>query len=642
MASGRPVYHRASSRLPGSFEDHSNDDDHPNHISETTQDSRLPIPEDTSILPPAGEDVSSLLHPHNESQINGEHQGNTYLEDQDMKRKLMAEEESSFIPELSHLASSQQQSAVVDDTYLFGVPQAELPKRPKPNPMNIHDPSTIDSSVLLHTTENGFSSPLTPPGAYKTPAPELQHERLRLPEEHEYGTPQPQNTSSLETMSSSPTTAAAARTVSRAISIATTGGNDVEGEREELQSPIKSVHRDVSKDRDPTPRRIDDHPAAPESSSPSKPQSGEIPISLLDSKGQRTQRGLDHRNVRPNYLRTRTSSQRLSRTSISSSNTDTASNATIGADYAIQTGGAVPTTRPLRKEVSRTTSLGSMASGISGASDDEGPLYKRTNLTTDLSPLDEERPLSRLKARSNDEILTPRASVTDLAIPSDTVIANNVKDVEVPGTFARQYRKDYRSVSPIKTAAGMTPGHGRSGVPITLKGQREHVEKLSKENFDLKMKIHFLDEALQRRSEDGMNDLLTENAQLKFDRVQLQKDTFSLRKAVRDLERKVDEMNDAAANAQREKAEMKEAQSQAIEEEVSYLKETIETHETEIERLRTENMAKESEKRKMAEAVKSMGDSRPGTSEAGSRERLVRLTYCPYFVMWNNVKLYLG
>lgn len=624
MASDRPSYHRGSSRLPGGFDDHSDDDDdHPIHLSEITQDTRDQIPDETSVLPPVADDSSSLLPPHTGSQSAGEQQGDTYLEEQEMKRKLRAEDESSFVPELSHLASSQQHSTFGDDTYLFGVPKEELPSRRKPTPIRARNGPSADSSTSLLTPENGFSSPQTPPGAYKTPAPEQQEERMRQTEEYEYQTPQPQNTSSLETMSSSPTAAAAARTVSRAISIATTGELGSEGAKKESQSPAKNIHHEASEDRDPTPRKGDDHPAVSESSSPTKPYRDDVPSSPLDSKSQRSQPSQDYRSVRPNYLRTRSSSQRLSRTSISSSNTDTTSNATIGADYAIQSGGAVPTTRALRKEVSRTTSLGSMASGISGISDDEAPFYKRANMTSDLSPLDEERPLSRLKAKSDDEPLTPKASITDLTIPSDTVIANNIRDMEVPGTFARQYRKDHRSISPIKTNAGMTPGPSRSGVPITLKGQREHVEKLSKENFDLKMKIHFLDEALQRRSEDGMNDLLTENAQLKFDRVQLQKDNFSLRKAVRDLERKMDEMNETNANAEREKKRSKDAQSQAVEEELLYLKETVETQETEIERLRSENMAKESEKRKMAEAVKSMGDSRPGTSEAGSRERLV-------------------
>lgn len=632
MASERPYYRRGSSRLPGGFEDNSDDDDNQIPNSETTTDTRGQTPDETSILPPDGNDSSSLFLGQSDPKNTSGQQENTFLEEQEMKRKLMAEEESSFIPELSYMASSKQESVGADDTYLFGVPKGELSNRPKPSPIHVNEPSNVDSSMLLPTRENGFSSPQTPPGAYKTPAPEQQEERLIRAQDYDDQTPQPQNTSSLETMSSSPTAAAAARTVSRVISIATNGENDTEDGRADTSSPTQSVYHNVSEDQDDTPRNDERNLRPEDSSSPSRLQSADDPMSPLASRSQKVPGSPDKRSIRPNYLRTRSSSNRLSRTSISSSNTDTASNVTIGADYALQTGGAVPTRPSLRNQISRMTSLGSMASGVSGLSDDDVSSYKRTNATSDLSPLHEERPSSRLK--SDNELLTPKASIGDLAMPSDTVIAKNVKDLEVPGTFARQYRKDHRSVSPTKSLAGMTPGPNRSGVPITLKGQREHVEKLSKENFDLKMKIHFLDEALQRRSEDGMNDLLTENAQLKFDRVQLQKDNFNLRKSVRDLERKMDEMNEAVANAEKEKADISDARSQAIEEEVLYLKETIETQEIEIEKLRTENMAKESEKRKMAEAVKSMGDSRPGTSEAGSRERLVSLTFSSLIPTW--------
>ena len=63
-----------------------------------------------------------------------------------------------------------------------------------------------------------------------------------------------------------------------------------------------------------------------------------------------------------------------------------------------------------------------------------------------------------------------------------------------------------------------------------------------------------------------------------------------------------------------------EERSPTAEEEVLYLRERVETTEIEVEKLRAENMAKETEKRRLAEMVRSLGDSRAGSSDVGSRE----------------------
>ena len=65
-------------------------------------------------------------------------------------------------------------------------------------------------------------------------------------------------------------------------------------------------------------------------------------------------------------------------------------------------------------------------------------------------------------------LITPRASSSNVIMPSDTVIANNVRDIEVPGTFARQYCQE-RNKSPSRTLPDATPGPKRG---LTLKEVR--------------------------------------------------------------------------------------------------------------------------------------------------------------------------
>lgn len=329
----------------------------------------------------------------------------------------------------------------------------------------------------------------------------------------------------------------------------------------------------------------------------------------------------DPPSVRPKYLSRRQSSQRFSYSSLASSNTETASDATLGADYALQSGGARPEPRLHRKgkmTLSRSTSPGSIASGLSALSEgEETKMSGAIGGTTDLSTLSEESPLAN-KQRGRDEgYLTPKASMRDLSMPTDTVIAKNVRDIEIPGTFAKQYRQNHEDPLPEKNNAGMTPGPGRTSKSLTLKEHRSTVERLGKENFDLKMKIHFLDQALQARSDDSVKDMITENVQLKSDKLRLERDNHSLKKQVRDLEKRLREENSPTAD---QGYGTDEERSPTAEEEVLYLRDRMESFEIEIEKLRSESIAKETEKRRLAEMVRSLGDTRAAGSDVGSRE----------------------
>ncbi|KMU79826.1 hypothetical protein CISG_08106 [Coccidioides immitis RMSCC 3703] len=347
----------------------------------------------------------------------------------------------------------------------------------------------------------------------------------------------------------------------------------------------------------------------------------------------------DRRRKRPKFLTSRQSSHRYSTSSV---NTDTtSSDAHIGVDYALQSGGAVPANNDLRphgdrkqtRELSRSTSLGSMASGISGFSD-ENPLERRgfSGISEpNLHTLDEEdaasqsRPTSSGKtAEADDDAVptTPKAKAIDQPLPTDTVIAQHVQDIQVPGTFARQFRESNLNLGLSPDKRGVpTPGFSR-GKNMTLKEQSSTIDRLSKENFDLKMRIHFLNEALNKRSEEGVKEMISENVELKSDKLKLQKDNQSLRKKIRELEKQLrdhgegekgDVKDEGASGSEEERATMEE-------EELIYLQERLETYEIEIERLRSESIARETEKRRLAEMVKSLSDGRVVGSEAGARE----------------------
>lgn len=555
----------------------------------------------TDSLLPGPKDPSSLLQPVEEN-TNLDLPANRTLDESEMHKHLL-DLESSFLPEPSQLAEKESQPPGADDTHLFGILTDNVELRQRPHSIQI-SPFSGDSETQKETKTVGIQSPKTPPGEYKTPV--LEQQEFHDADETDGSTPQFPSTSALENMSSSPTAAAAARTLSRVQSLATIGGYETANERADEVKRGKKAEN-VHIDSEATPRK---------NSAQYDRENRFLGVpTAMDGYHENSESNQKQGHRRPRYLHKRSSQARLSYDSMASSNTD-ASDTTLGADFALQSGGALPDSsaqRKARTTISRQASLGSMLSGISGMSDEE-PRASRQAGVPDLSTLKEESPNSNKAGGTS----TPRASTFNFNMPTDTVIAKNVRDLEVPGTFARQYRQE-RSFSPEQNTitAGMTPGPKRG---LTLKEHRSTVEKLGKENFDLKMKIHFLDQALQKRSEDGIKEMITENVQLKSDRLRLEKDNHNLRKQVRDLQKKLEESGARDSPTADQGYATDEERSPTAEEEVIYLRERVEINEIEIEKLRQENFGKESEKRRLAEMVKSLGDTRTATSDVGSRE----------------------
>jgi chromosome segregation ATPase len=214
-----------------------------------------------------------------------------------------------------------------------------------------------------------------------------------------------------------------------------------------------------------------------------------------------------------------------------------------------------------------------------------------------------------------------------MVAPSDTVIAQHVQNIHVPETVAREYRAKHSSAAGSddrRQTIGLSYST-RSKHNLTLKEQNSKIDKLSKENFDLKLKIHFLDQALQNRSDEGVMEMISKNVQLQTDLANEKKENASLRRKIRDLERKLkaheeepdkksQPEGDAGSDDDDEKAEM--------EEEISYLRETIEQMQTEMVRLKGDNFSKEKEKRRLAEYVKAMGEMRPTEPTSGVEETI--------------------
>lgn len=366
-------------------------------------------------------------------------------------------------------------------------------------------------------------------------------------------------------------------------------------------------------------------------------------LNLNESTGSGGSNGLALRyGKRPRFLRSRNASQRSSASSFitnpdahddnhdgshDNAHDDVDSDVTVGlgADYALQSGGAIPAggRRNASDLLSRTVSMGSVAS----------------------STLDHDN--------DNEELLrTPRPNKATLAPPTDTVLTRRVMDIQVPESLAREYKtrnglmtprkpSDFRSEFNSTTAtAASTGGHTtttgttgqRPGRNMTLKEQSSTIERLSKENFDLKLKVMFLSDRLDKLSEDGIKEMIQENVEFRTNIAILQRDNKGLRRRVKELEKKIRDDDDnvdgrrpgtsRSANSSTELDDLDAAAAdQEREEEVLYLRERVEEFTTIIEQLRQDVFTKEAEKRRMGDMIKSLQST---TTDKSTGENLGR------------------
>ncbi|KAK4222422.1 hypothetical protein QBC38DRAFT_82022 [Podospora fimiseda] len=493
-------------------------------------------------------------------------------------RQHLQEIESSFAAPLSPIPTSNNG---VDDTFLFDSPtKKSVPPRPTvsdpdesqmlPVPSRMTSGSSNDADVsLLSDSNNDRTADLS------------------------------STTRSLESFSSSPTAAAAARTISRAVS-----------QKLPTHPEEPEAHTDTSTDAS----AIQPEPSLNKGNNnvDSNGESHRVSTNPAHTAGQGAET-----SHRPKFLHRRNTSQR----SVTSLLTDPDSDTTVGmgADYALQSGGAAPShglqQRSLSSILSRSISMGSIASGIEDMQDNTGPVFGQLETLDEgdvsLSP---EPPLRR-----EDILQTPKPSRSAvLAAPTDTVLARHVRDVRVPESLAKEYKTKSGLSTPgrastfdaVNLQTSTTSRHGKS---LTLKEQSSTIERLSKENFDLKLKVMFLSDRLDKLSEEGIKEMISENVELKTGLAVLQRDNKVLRRRVKELEKQLKDENERPGTAKSmltddEQSEAYYQEAQEREEELIYLREQLEEYVTEIERLRNENLNREAEKRRMAEVVRTLGE----------------------------------
>ncbi|KAK2593651.1 hypothetical protein QQS21_008655 [Conoideocrella luteorostrata] len=430
-----------------------------------------------------------------------------------------------------------------------------------------------------------------------------QAQSTRQGDEHDTTTGQGGNTtSSLENLDSSPTTAAAARTISRAVSMASAATGDDGGAARGATDD--SEYKDDNDNDNSFLSGADDPFLVQSQAMSDRFEAGSTPGNSL-RVGKRSK-----------YLRSRYGSQRSSTSSFITtpeSQDGSEATATLGVDYALQSGGALPAMgnpRSTSNPFQRSISIGSMVSGFGGEDFNDLPSHQLEPLPEVSSPV--------RRTPNNDPLKTPKASRENLktAAPTDTIIAQHVRNVQVPESLAKEYKFKNGLQTPRQPSnytIGTGTGTGtitKPGKNLTLKEQSSTIERLSKENFDLKLKVMFLSDRLDKLSEEGIKEMISENVNLKTSLAVLQRDNKVLRKRVKELEKQVrdDEPRPGTASSTDHTAKMSDEEAYEQEQELIFLRERVEEYASEIERLRSEGLNRESEKRRLAEVVKNLSE----------------------------------
>jgi chromosome segregation ATPase len=130
------------------------------------------------------------------------------------------------------------------------------------------------------------------------------------------------------------------------------------------------------------------------------------------------------------------------------------------------------------------------------------------------------------------------------------------------------------------------PGVLQDGNQLSLREQENVIDKIEKENFGLKLKIHFLEEALRKAGPGFSEAALKENTELKVDKVTMQKELHRFRKTLTAAEHDVELYRQQILEMQ-EKIKRKHA-DEGQREELERLQKALESREAELDRLRSQ------------------------------------------------------
>ena len=228
-----------------------------------------------------------------------------------------------------------------------------------------------------------------------------------------------------------------------------------------------------------------------------------------------------------------------------------------------------------------------------------GPLADRRNLPpsvggAEFTPLLKSATRNSIKRRGKENDATVLNTPALDRIDEDDVTALPRMDTSIyTGSRNQSYLDNtlpqVETSSAASTPLALPPRRGadkdplNDGNQLSLREQENVIDRIEKENFGLKLKIHFLEEALRRAGPGFSEAALKENTELKVDKVTMQRELHRYKKhltsAERDLESYRQQMLELQEKARRKYADENQRA------EMDKLRQAVEEREADIENL---------------------------------------------------------
>ncbi|KAJ3509684.1 hypothetical protein NLJ89_g5089 [Agrocybe chaxingu] len=122
----------------------------------------------------------------------------------------------------------------------------------------------------------------------------------------------------------------------------------------------------------------------------------------------------------------------------------------------------------------------------------------------------------------------------------DTPGAEKKKWTDAPETPEASTRSSKKSKGAVS---------GGKGVTLTLRDQEKHIDNLKKENFNIKLRVHFLEERLAQLAPDQIDAALKQNINLKIEVQQRGMEIKKLKKLVLSLEHELERLQRSGAGS---------------------------------------------------------------------------------------------
>ncbi|KAJ5094463.1 hypothetical protein N7456_010324 [Penicillium angulare] len=140
--------------------------------------------------------------------------------------------------------------------------------------------------------------------------------------------------------------------------------------------------------------------------------------------------------------------------------------------------------------------------------------------------------------------------------------------------------------TPLPGLSRNTGGILGDGKNMTLKEQERIIDRLDKDNWNLKLKIHYLEEQIEKAGPEYNSLALKENTELKVMRLTMQRDISRYKKSLLQAERDLEDYRQQLAEM-RERA-MRRQTDEEVQQEMDAMREEVDSRDREIRELREE------------------------------------------------------